>query len=52
LRFALLSSGSWCIIDDEFNKQEFHDTTVDYLELSSMSEVLKEVDDILLWWNQ
>ncbi|KAG1717552.1 hypothetical protein EDB19DRAFT_1922582 [Suillus lakei] len=52
LRFALLSSGSWRIIDDEFNNQEFYDNIVDYLELPPTPEAAKEVDDLLLWWNQ
>ncbi|KAG1889142.1 hypothetical protein F4604DRAFT_1876909 [Suillus subluteus] len=42
LRFALSSSGSWRIIDDEFNNQEFYDNI----------KQLKEIDDLLLWWNQ
>ncbi|KAG2084830.1 hypothetical protein BD769DRAFT_1374681 [Suillus cothurnatus] len=52
LRFALSSSGSWRIIDDEFNNQEFYDNIVDYLELPSTPEAVKEIDDLLLWWNQ
>ncbi|KAG0698533.1 hypothetical protein DFH29DRAFT_1002776 [Suillus ampliporus] len=52
LRFALSSAGSWRIVDDEFNNQEFYDNIVDYLELSTMPEAVKEVDELLLWWNQ
>ncbi|KAG2356720.1 hypothetical protein BDR07DRAFT_1299755, partial [Suillus spraguei] len=52
LRFALSSSGSWCVIDDEFNNQEFYDNIVDYLELPPTPEAVKEVDGILLWWNR
>ncbi|KAG2090398.1 uncharacterized protein F5147DRAFT_748244 [Suillus discolor] len=52
LRFALLSAGSWRIVDDEFNHQEFYDNIVDYLELPPSPEAAKEVDDLLLWWNQ
>ncbi|KAG1787335.1 uncharacterized protein HD556DRAFT_1448824 [Suillus plorans] len=52
LRFALSSSGSWRIIDDEFNNQEFYDNIVDYLELPPTPEAAKEIDDLLLWWNQ
>ncbi|KAG1721798.1 hypothetical protein EDB19DRAFT_1917065 [Suillus lakei] len=52
LRFALSSSGSWRIIDDEFNNQEFYDNIVNYLELPPTPEAAKEVDDLLLWWNQ
>ncbi|KAG2124743.1 hypothetical protein BD769DRAFT_1358638 [Suillus cothurnatus] len=52
LRFALSSTGSWHIIDDEFNHQEFYDNIVDFLELSVTSDVAKEVEDLLLWWNQ
>jgi hypothetical protein len=48
----LSSSGSWRIIDDEFNNQEFYDNIVDYLELPSTPEAVKEIDDLLLWWNQ
>ncbi|KAG1886592.1 hypothetical protein F4604DRAFT_1675484 [Suillus subluteus] len=52
LRFALSSSGSWRIIDDEFNNQEFYDNIVDYLELPPTPEAAKEIDNLLLWWNQ
>ncbi|KAG2752564.1 hypothetical protein P692DRAFT_20725836 [Suillus brevipes Sb2] len=52
LRFALSSAGSWRIVDDEFNHQEFYDNIVDYLELPPSPEAAKEVDDLLLWWNQ
>jgi len=44
----LSSSGSWHIVDDEFNNQEFYDNIVNYLELPSMPEAMKEVDDLLL----
>ncbi|KIK37845.1 hypothetical protein CY34DRAFT_25864 [Suillus luteus UH-Slu-Lm8-n1] len=49
LRFALSSTGSWCVIDDEFNHQEFYNNIVDSLELSATT---KEVEDLLLWWNR
>ncbi|KAG2134393.1 uncharacterized protein EDB93DRAFT_1054043, partial [Suillus bovinus] len=52
LRFALSSSGSWRIIDDKFNNQEFYDNIVNYLELPTMPEAAREIDDLLLWWNQ
>ncbi|KAG2738110.1 hypothetical protein P692DRAFT_20759654 [Suillus brevipes Sb2] len=52
LRFALSSAGSWRIVDDEFNHQEFYDNIVDYLELPPSPEATKDVDDLLLWWNQ
>ncbi|KAG1818347.1 hypothetical protein EV424DRAFT_1323921, partial [Suillus variegatus] len=52
LRFALSSAGSWRIVDDEFNHQEFYDNIVDYLELPPSPEAAKDVDDLLLWWNQ
>ncbi|KAG2045572.1 hypothetical protein BDR06DRAFT_978116 [Suillus hirtellus] len=52
LRFALSSAGSWHIVDDEFNHQEFYDNIVDYLELPPSPEATKDVDDLLLWWNQ
>ncbi|KAG1728759.1 uncharacterized protein EDB91DRAFT_1023995, partial [Suillus paluster] len=51
LRFVLSSAGSWCIVDDEFNNQEFYDNIIDYLELPPTPEAAKEVDDLLLWWN-
>ncbi|KAG2106917.1 hypothetical protein BD769DRAFT_1393086 [Suillus cothurnatus] len=46
------STGSWRIVDDEFNHQEFYDNIVDYLELPPSPEATKDVDDLLLWWNQ
>lgn len=52
LRFALSSAGSWRIVDDEFNHQEFYDNIVDYLKLPPSPEAVKDVDDLLLWWNQ
>ncbi|KAG1893345.1 uncharacterized protein F5891DRAFT_963076, partial [Suillus fuscotomentosus] len=52
LRFALSSSGSWRVVDDEFNNQEFYDNIVDYLEFPPTPEAAKEVDDLLLWWNR
>jgi hypothetical protein len=51
LRFALSSMGSWHIIDDEFNHQEFYNNIVDFLKLAVTSDVAKEVEDLLLWWN-
>ncbi|KAG2347661.1 hypothetical protein BDR05DRAFT_945368 [Suillus weaverae] len=51
LRFALSSIGSWCIIDDKFNHQEFYDNIVDFLKLTVTSDAVKEVEDLLLWWN-
>ncbi|KAG1811478.1 uncharacterized protein BJ212DRAFT_1277845 [Suillus subaureus] len=52
LRFALSSMGSWHIIDDEFNHQEFYNNIVDYLKLPPSPEATKDVDNLLLWWNQ
>ncbi|KAG1908160.1 uncharacterized protein F5891DRAFT_1179679 [Suillus fuscotomentosus] len=52
LRFALSSMGSWRVIDDEFNVQEFYDNIVDFLELPMTPDTSKEVDDLLLWWNR
>ncbi|KAG1857481.1 hypothetical protein F4604DRAFT_1589874, partial [Suillus subluteus] len=52
LRFALSSTGSWRIIDDEFDHQEFYDNIVDFLELAVTSDVAKEVEDLLFWWNR
>ncbi|KAG1880603.1 hypothetical protein C8R48DRAFT_587883 [Suillus tomentosus] len=52
LRFALSSTGSWRVVDDEFNHQEFYDNIVDFLELPMTPDASKEVDDLLLWWNR
>ncbi|KAG2105176.1 hypothetical protein BD769DRAFT_1393334 [Suillus cothurnatus] len=52
LRFALSSTGSWRIIDDEFDHQQFYDNIVDFLELAVTSDVAKEVEDLLFWWNR
>ncbi|KAG2755220.1 hypothetical protein P692DRAFT_201860819 [Suillus brevipes Sb2] len=52
LRFALSSTGSWRVIDDEFNHQEFYNNIVDFIELSATSDAAKEVEDLLLWWNR
>jgi hypothetical protein len=52
LRFALSSTGSWRVIDDEFNHQEFYDNIVDFFELAVTSDAAKEVEDLLLWWNR
>ncbi|KAG2113262.1 hypothetical protein BD769DRAFT_1673798 [Suillus cothurnatus] len=52
LRFALSSTGSWRIIDDKFNHQEFYDNIVDFFELAVTSDAAKEVEDLLLWWNR
>lgn len=51
LRFSLSSTGSWRIVDDEFNHQEFYDNIVDFLKLAATSDAVKEVEDLLLWWN-
>ncbi|KAG2070760.1 hypothetical protein BDR04DRAFT_982796, partial [Suillus decipiens] len=51
LRFALSSTGSWHIVDDEFNHQEFYDNIIDFLKLMVTSEAAKEVEDLLLWWS-
>ncbi|KAG2087598.1 hypothetical protein BD769DRAFT_1372951, partial [Suillus cothurnatus] len=52
LRFALSSTGSWRVVDDEFNNQEFYDNIVDFLELPMTPDASKEVDNLLLWWNR
>ncbi|KAG2055901.1 hypothetical protein BDR06DRAFT_881211, partial [Suillus hirtellus] len=52
LRFALSSTGSWRVIDDKFNVQEFYDNIVNFLELPMTPDASKEVDNLLLWWNQ
>ncbi|KAG1820134.1 hypothetical protein EV424DRAFT_1322953, partial [Suillus variegatus] len=52
LRFALSSTGSWRVIDDEFNHQDFYNNIVDFLELPMTPDASKEVDDLLLWWNR
>ncbi|KAG1720803.1 hypothetical protein EDB19DRAFT_1646874, partial [Suillus lakei] len=52
LWFALSSTGSWCIMDDDFNQEEFYYNIVDYFELCPSREAAKEVKNLLLWWNQ
>ncbi|KAG1893115.1 uncharacterized protein F5891DRAFT_963489, partial [Suillus fuscotomentosus] len=52
LRFVLSSMGSWRVVDDEFNHQEFYNNIVDFLELPMTPDASKEVDDLLLWWNR
>ncbi|KAG1822379.1 hypothetical protein EV424DRAFT_1321781 [Suillus variegatus] len=52
LRFALSSAGSWRIMDDDFDQEEFYHNIVDYFELCPSREAAKEVENLLLWWNQ
>ncbi|KAG2738150.1 hypothetical protein P692DRAFT_20759487 [Suillus brevipes Sb2] len=52
LRFALSSAGSWRIMDDDFDQEEFYHNIVDYFELCPSRESAKEVENLLLWWNQ
>ncbi|KAG2098558.1 hypothetical protein BD769DRAFT_1677624 [Suillus cothurnatus] len=52
LRFALSSTGSWRVVDDEFNNQEFYDNIIDFLKLPITPDASKEVDNLLLWWNR
>ncbi|KAG1737719.1 hypothetical protein EDD22DRAFT_959633 [Suillus occidentalis] len=52
LRFALSSAGSWRIMDDDFDQEEFYHNIVDYFELCPSREATKEVENLLLWWNQ
>ncbi|KAG1799429.1 uncharacterized protein HD556DRAFT_1458280 [Suillus plorans] len=40
---ALSNSGSWRIVDDEFNNQEFYHNIIDYLELPPTPEAAKEI---------
>ncbi|KAG2081107.1 hypothetical protein BD769DRAFT_1684370 [Suillus cothurnatus] len=52
LWFALSSAGSWRIVDDDFDQEEFYHNVVDYFELCPSQEAAKEVENLLLWWNQ
>ncbi|KAG2737853.1 hypothetical protein P692DRAFT_201732442, partial [Suillus brevipes Sb2] len=52
LRFALSSAGSWRILDDDFDQEQFYHNIVDYFEVCPSREATKEVDNLLLWWNQ
>ncbi|KAG2135515.1 hypothetical protein DEU56DRAFT_908867 [Suillus clintonianus] len=52
LRFALSSAGSWRIVDDDFDHEEFYHNVVDYFELCPSREATKEVETLLFWWNQ
>ncbi|KAG1762792.1 hypothetical protein EDD22DRAFT_979658 [Suillus occidentalis] len=52
LRFALSSAGSWRILDDDFDQEQFYHNIVDYFKVCPSQEAMKEVDNLLLWWNQ
>ncbi|KIK82396.1 hypothetical protein PAXRUDRAFT_832234 [Paxillus rubicundulus Ve08.2h10] len=52
LRQSLSSSGSWRIVDEDFDNEAFYYNIVDYFELPTSQEQTKEVDDLLLWWNR
>ncbi|KAG1830809.1 hypothetical protein EV424DRAFT_1343337 [Suillus variegatus] len=47
-----LGAGSWRIVDDDFDQEEFYHNIVDYFELCPSREAAKEVENLLLWWNQ
>ncbi|KAG2347683.1 hypothetical protein BDR05DRAFT_875480, partial [Suillus weaverae] len=52
LRLALSSAGSWRIVDDDFDQEEFYHNIIDFFELCPSREAAKEVENLLLWWNQ
>jgi hypothetical protein len=39
-------------MDDDFNNEVFYNHIVDFFELPPTQDAAKEVEDILLWWNQ
>ncbi|KAF9224088.1 hypothetical protein BS17DRAFT_703882, partial [Gyrodon lividus] len=39
-------------LDDDFDSEVFYRNIINYLELPASQEQEKEVDDLLLWWNQ
>jgi hypothetical protein len=39
-------------MDDDFDQEEFYHNIVDYFELCPSRESAKEVENLLLWWNQ
>ncbi|KAG1718990.1 hypothetical protein EDD22DRAFT_963484 [Suillus occidentalis] len=52
LRFALSSCGSWRIIDDDFDHDQFYAYMVDYFEHPPTPTAKISVDALLVWWNR
>ncbi|KAI6146754.1 hypothetical protein BKA82DRAFT_152498, partial [Pisolithus tinctorius] len=52
LCFALSSCESWQIKDEDFNYEVFYQNIIDYFEHPGSPEQQKEIDTLLLLWNQ
>jgi len=51
LRFALSSCGSWRVINEDFNYDDFYNNMVTVMEQPPTPEVKQHIDELLLWWN-
>lgn len=52
LRFALSSSTSWNVHDEEFDYNVLYRNIIDYFERPLSPKKAAEVKDLLLWWNR
>ena len=52
LHFALSDASSWCVINTNFNYEEFNNSIVDYFEVTPGPAAKAIVDGLLAWWNK
>ncbi|KAG1844481.1 hypothetical protein F4604DRAFT_1596155 [Suillus subluteus] len=52
LQFALSSCGSWRIVNDDFDHNQFYAYMVDYFEHPPTPTAKNSVDALLVWWNR
>ncbi|KAG8215357.1 hypothetical protein J3R82DRAFT_8954, partial [Butyriboletus roseoflavus] len=51
LRFALSSSTSWDLKDDNFDYDTFYNNIVDWFECPRSQAKTQAIEELLLWWN-
>ncbi|KIK74186.1 hypothetical protein PAXRUDRAFT_37048 [Paxillus rubicundulus Ve08.2h10] len=52
LHFALSSCGSWRIVDEDFDYEQFYNNIIMFFEGAETPEEKDEIKDLLLWWNR
>ena len=50
--FALSSSSSWELRDDNFNYKIFYNNIVDWFECPRSQAKGQEIEELLLWWDR
>jgi len=52
VQFALSSSSSWELKDDNFDYEVFYHNIVDWFECPRSQAKGREIEELLLWWDR